>query len=128
MIIERCMMPAGKYYVGDLCYVINDSKTWSEVCDKTLTKQGKSIEGAFTLESGKRFAMFSTAYGDGEYYDMEGNSYGVDSGTIGCIKVEDINQDEIREDLGNIIEFPNDFYVKKNDGKLMFGKVWIDTK
>jgi len=126
MIIERCMMPAGKYYVGDLCYVMGN--VWSEVCDKTLTKEGKSIEGAFTLESGKRFAMFSTAYGDGEYYDMEGNSYGVDSGTIGCIKVEDINQDEIREDLGNIIEFPNDFYVKKNDGKLMFGKVWIDTK
>lgn len=126
MIIDK--MPAGKYYVGDLCYVINDSKVWSEVCDLTLTKQGKSIEGAFTLESGKRFAMFSTAYGDGVYNDQEGREYAVDSGSIGCIKVEDITEDEIREDLGNIIEFPNEFYVKKNGGELIFGRVWIDTE
>ena len=52
----------------------------------------------------------------------------MDSSSIGCIKVEDITEDEIREDLGNIIEFPNDFYVKKNVGELIFGKVWIDTE
>jgi hypothetical protein len=42
------------------------------------------------------------------------------------MKVEDI-KGEIREDLGNIIDFPNDFYVKNNGGELIFGRVWIDT-
>jgi hypothetical protein len=122
MIIDK--MPAGKYYVGDLCYVIDDE--WSEVCDLTMDKKGRSIDGAHTLKDGRRFAMFGTAYGDGEYYDTNGNSYSVDSGSIGCMKVEDI-KGEIREDLGNIIDFPNEFYVKNNGGELIFGRIWIDT-
>lgn len=130
MVIDK--MPAGKYYVGDLCYVINDDKVWSEVCEMTLTKAGRSIEGAFTLSSGKRFAMLSTAYGDGFYRDNEGQGYSVDSGTIGCIKVDDLTQEEQEDldkglDLGQVIDFPNDFYIKNNNGELIFGRVWIDT-
>jgi hypothetical protein len=122
MIIDK--MPAGKYYVGDLCYVID--KEWSEVCELTLDKRGRSIEGTHTLKDGRKFAMFGTAYGDGYYRDQEGQGYSVDSGTIGCMKVEDITE-EIDPTLGHVIDFPNDFYVKNNGGELIFGRVWIDT-
>jgi len=126
MIIDK--MPAGKYYVGDLCYVMGNE--WDEACNIMFDPtNGDPGEGVFSLKDGRKFAIFGTAYGDGVYNDQEGREYAVDSGSIGCIKVEDITEDEIREDLGNIIDFPNDFYViKKNGGELIFGKVWIDTE
>ena len=118
-------MPAGKYYVGDLCYVMHNE--WDEACKLMFDPMnGEGSDGTFTLKDGRRFAIFGTAYGDGVYDDQEGREYSVDSGSIGCIKVEDIRE-EIREDLGNIIDFPNDFYVKKNGGELIFGRVWINT-
>ena len=119
-------MPAGKYYVGDLCYVMHNE--WDEACNLMFDPMnGDPGEGVFSLKDGRRFAIFGTAYGDGVYDDQEGREYCVDSGSIGCIKVEDITEDEIREDLGNIIDFPNEFYVKKNGGELIFGRVWIKT-
>jgi len=56
-------MPAGKYYVGDLCYVM-DSDEWSQVC--SLIIQGeKLLDGEFELPDGRRFAIYSTHWGDG---------------------------------------------------------------
>ena len=119
-------MPAGKYYVGDLCYVMHNE--WDEACNIMFDPMnGEGSDGVFALKDGRKFAIFGTAHGDGCYDDQEGREYAVDSGSIGCIKVEDITEDEIREDLGNIIDFPNDFYVKKNGGELIFGRVWINT-
>ena len=81
------MMPAGEYYIGDLCYVMT-SEEWLEVCDLTI-QDSRLIEGEFQLKDGRKFAMYSTAYGDGTYYDHYGFSYSVDSGSIGCIRMED---------------------------------------
>ena len=116
-------LPAGKYYVGDLCYVMHNE--WDEVCKLTLADDYLD-QGCFKLGNGVRFAMLRTAYGDGCYEDREGREYAVDSGTIGCVKVDDITE-EVREDLGNIIEFNTDFYVSTNGQELRFGHVWIDT-
>lgn len=79
------MMPAGTYYVGDLCYYFDD-QVWDEVLSLTI-KGNDVIDGEFVLKNGTRFAMYSTAYGDGSYKDQVGRSYGVDSGTIGCVQV-----------------------------------------
>lgn len=118
-------MPAGKYFVGDLCYVMHNE--WDEACNLMFDPMnGDGSDGTFTLKDGRRFAIFGTAYGDGVYDDQEGREYPVDSGSIGCIKVEDLTE-EIDPELGHVIDFPNDFYVKKNGGELIFGRVWIDT-
>ena len=50
------MMPAGRYYVGDLCYVMHPQ--WSAVCN--LMFSGTSYDGEFQLENGVRFASLST--------------------------------------------------------------------
>mgnify|MGYP003347542378 CR=1 FL=1 len=100
------MMTAGEYYVGDLCYVMSDEE-WEEVCRLTTEGQ-KCISGEFTMADGRRFAMYNTAYGDGIYVDEKYMKYSVDSGTIGCIKVEDIKVDKYGErldTLGNIYKF-----------------------
>jgi len=86
------MMPAGEYYIGDLCYVMT-SEEWLEVCDLTI-QDSRLIEGEFQLKDGRKFAMYSTAYGDGTYYDHYGFSYSVDSGSIGCIRMEDIKDNK----------------------------------
>ena len=65
-------MPAGRYYIGDLCYVMHDE--WDEACTLFFptNQSGRGIEGEFTLKDGRRFASFTTAYGDGEYYNNQG--------------------------------------------------------
>ena len=119
-------MPAGRYYIGDLCYVMHD--VWDEFCDITI-KDHQCLEGEFTLADGRRFATLSTAYGDGTYRSNIGTDHSVDSGSIGCILVSDIrdNTYEDIESLGAIVEFDQPFEVSEDAGLLKFGHVQIET-
>ena len=133
------MMPAGEYYIGDLCYVMT-SEEWLEVCDLTI-QDTRLIEGEFQLKDGRKFAMYSTAYGDGTYYDHYGFSYSVDSGSIGCIRMEDIKDNKNASlgdtqnllDLGAIQNFDTDFVTGGGrgepgwEGLIQFGHVVIET-
>ena len=123
-------MPAGKYYIGDLCYVMHPE--WDEACALFFPPgaPGRGVEGEFTLKDGRRYASFGTAWGDGEYYNNTGTSHIVDSGSIGCIRVEDIRDntyDDI-EGLGAVVEFKEPFEVQKiGQGLIKFGHVEIET-
>ena len=125
------MMQAGKYYVGDLCYVMDDDE-WEQVCARTI-QGSKFADGEFELNDGRKFAIYGTSWGDGGYHDYYGNEYSVDSGSIGCIKVEDIKvekYDDI-ERLGAIVEFETDFVTdggrgtKGWNGIIQFGRIAI---
>jgi len=120
------MMKAGKYYIGDLCYVMNDE--WDEVCNLTISGN-EVLNGEFNLKDGRRFAMFTTRWGDGNYFDQHGKSYDVDSGSIGCILISDIDMKKERNFLsgGNVYDFDKDFEVFSKDGNITFGYVTIDT-
>ena len=129
------MMKAGVYYVGDLCYVIRDDD-WDEVCSITTTKT-ECLHGEFALSDGRKFAMYGTYWGDGEYCDQQKRRYLVDSGTIGCVLMSDITgrKNDIRlDDIfdtrgGQVIEFKEDFYTNRNeDGVIKIGHVVIDTR
>jgi hypothetical protein len=129
------MMPPGKYYVGDLCYVMNPE--WDEACNlffKDRNDRGCN-EGEFNLKDGRRFVSYMTKYGDGCYDDQFGNEYCVDAGLIGCIRVEDISDDlsekEIKR-LGNIVEFKQPFQcsggrVPEWNGIIRIGHLTIGT-
>ena len=123
------MMPAGKYYVGDLCYVMNDDE-WDQVCSVTIV-DNKCIDGEFNLPDGRRFAMYGTAWGDGVYKDLCDREFSVDSGTIGCIKVDDIKTEKYEHiaELGNFIDFDSDFvtYGSRKEGVIQFGRIHINT-
>ena len=121
------MMPAGKYYVGDLCYVM-DSDEWRQVCS-IIIKDNQCLDGEFELSDGRRFAIYSTAYGDGGYYDQYGHTYSVDAGSIGCILMSDIRANKYDNllDLGAILEFAEPFETGSQGGQLKFGHVIIDT-
>ena len=130
------MMPAGKYYVGDLCYVLHDE--WDECC--SLFFRGRNDhgcnEGEFNLKDGRRFASFNTQYGDGCYFDQQGREYGVDAGLIGCILVEDINAFNNANFTtgGQIVEFEAPFHCRGSDGDrrdwdgtIRIGHIHIET-
>lgn len=125
-------MPAGIYYVGDLCYVMDDE--WNEVCD-IIFDEGNLQEGEFMLLGGRKFSMFGTKWGDGSYNDQKGNTYLVDSGTIGAILLSDIDLKNKKNDIdgGNIISFKTDFDCSgggnnsKWNGIIRIGNILIDT-
>jgi hypothetical protein len=122
------MMPAGEYYIGDLCYVMH--KEWDEVCSlffKGNTKGGCN-QGEFVLKDGRRFAGYNTKWGDGEYRDQFNNRYLVDSGCIGCILVSDIvEMDKRNIELGNVIKMTKEFDTSNIDGLISFNNITIET-
>lgn len=118
-------MKAGTYYIGDLCYVMHPE--WDEFC--SLTISGNNVlDGEFNLKDGRRFATFTTKWGDGTYKDEQGREYGVDAGLIGCINVKDIAPSEL-ENLkdGHVVEFIQDFSTFSAGGIIRIGSICIDT-
>lgn len=120
-------MPAGRYYVGDLCYVMHD--VWDEVCDLMFPNSynGPGNYGKFKLKDGREFAVYPTAYGDGSYYDGKGREYWVDAGVIGCILESDIRDPSPTIEGGNVMDFDKDFDTWEDSGTICFGNVCIDT-
>lgn len=123
---NECVMPAGDYYIGDLCYVMHEE--WDEVCEeffKGRTDHGCN-EGELKLADGRRFVSFNTAYGDGTYNDQYGNYYHVDAGLIGCIKMADIRE-KVPFSGTNVVSFLKDFTCSSDGKRLRFGHIVIDT-
>ena len=120
------MMQAGEYYVGDLCYVLHER--WDEVCS-LIIKGNKCLDGEFELSDGTKFAIYSTAYGDGTYFDQGDNEYWVDAGSIGCVLLEDIDLSVEGNQImgGRVVDITHDFTTGSMDGVLKFGPVHIDT-
>jgi hypothetical protein len=121
------MMPAGKYLVGDLCYVMHPQ--WNEVCDLLFagrTDHGCN-QGEFTLANGVKFAIYNTAWGDGNYPDQQGNMYPVDAGSIGCIRVEDVDDPEAWMLGMTQHTFENDFETGTDGETISIGHVDVFT-
>jgi hypothetical protein len=130
------------YYIGDLSLVLDDNDwlTFCAVFDTTDDDPENYLDpDNFDLDvdgSGRPFAALKTAYGDGVYTDREGNSYSVDSGTIGLIKVSDILDtaklaNALNKGLGHLHDMGEEFYTCQcgnDNGVLYFGDiVEIDT-
>lgn len=108
---------AGKYYVGDLCYVHNE-----EMYEKAVLNDDE-VENVW---------FENTAYGDGSYFDQTGNTYFVDAGIIGICPVEMIKENNdwgvMKPGHGyNIVDFPEDFEVDGDNGIFTIGHIVIDT-
>jgi hypothetical protein len=123
---KSVLFDAGTFWIGDLCYVMSDE--WDEVCDLTI-QNNKCVGGVYQLANGRKFGMWYTAYGDGVYFDNNGNEYPVDSGSIGIILVEDISETGREEiNLGNVFKFETSFDTTCADGVFIFDNIHIDTR
>ena len=123
--MSKNIMPAGRYFVGDLCYVI--SSQWDDFCSKSLSRNKDPNNHIITLNTGVSVAFLHTMHGDGVYSDQFNNSYPVDAGLIGCIKIDDLIDPEADTSLGAIVEFDEAFECFSDNGVLHFGHISIDT-
>jgi len=124
--MSQTKFPPGKYYVGDLCYVISDAG-WDDFCKMTITDGGNVLDGYFKWKS-KFLWTHGTAYGDGCFLDQNGDEYSVDAGLIGVLPFELIDKHEYDiTDLGNVLEFFTPFTCDYDDGIFIIGHLKIDT-
>lgn len=80
--VSKFTAPPGKYYIGDLCYVLGD-----QVYDKVYGGQGYE-SGLYTHADGKHFFLVdNTAYGDGIYLGSDDKEFTVDAGILGITPV-----------------------------------------
>ncbi len=117
---------AGKYYVGDVSYVLSgrDYDLILEEGNFFNLKTSHQWNGKYR---GYPIFVGSTSYGDGVYDDNYDRQYFVDAGIIGIVPVEALVSKSNIE-LGNLIEFKNDFTVSYDNGIFRFGDVVVDTK
>jgi len=113
------MFKAGKYYVGDLCYVVEKHEDWMQLLNDTDYFRNDN-------QSYKGYPIFvaSTAHGDGTFHDQFDNKYAVDAGIIGIMPFEAIEKEGKG---GNIIDFKEDFEVVTAHGIFYIGDIKIDT-
>ena len=126
------MLPAGKYYVGDLCYFIPND-LWHKFINETEDTEGYQFKEGEGVFKGVPYAEYYTKYGDGRYPAIGSKSgdrdttLGVDSGSIGCMLINETTKD-YKTDGGFVEDFPNDFETYEFNGKLVFGHIEVETE
>ena len=117
----KTVLPAGKYYIGDPCYVIEGEK-W----DKFLIPYwGLNQGGVFDFDS-IPVCAFATQWGDGCFPASDGSILGVDAGIIGAIPLELCKSGDPTR--GTEVEFDSSFSCHREpNGKLWFGDFWVMT-
>ena len=109
-------LPAGKYYIGDPCYVIAEDR-WSDFCDASYPPgAGVNARGiAVTEFDGHPMYAHGTAYGDGSYLGSDGVSYGVDAGMLSVVPIALVSDMSEAKRLGSIVTFNHDFKADRDD-------------
>ena len=160
MIENNLMTAKFTYFIGDMCYVLTDDE-WDTLCAQVpskgdmlddiesedgydneffldverLSAYAVSLDGE-DYEAARPFVCFSTAYGDGQYNDLDGNPYAVDSGTIGMIDVRYISDSAkleraLQNGLGHLVETdspidPSESYY--DEGVITFGAMSVGVE
>ena len=124
------LLPKGKYFIGDLSYILPDD-IYEEYVVSSLSDG--AIVKIVTDEGEEYLSCFGFTFdGDGLFKDKAENEYSVDTGIIGIVQLynEDIASEARRlmeEGLAQIVEFEEEFGVSAETGVFNFGHVVIDT-
>ncbi len=124
------VLPAGKYWVGDPCYLIRQDD-WSYFCEVIISLDFEY----FSYKNLTKFFYFNTYYGDGVYpltkSSKEIAELGVDSGTLAIIPAglakEWAKHPDAKKQLGRFITVDKPFSVDYDNGIASFGDYVIDT-
>lgn len=115
-------LPPGRYYIGDPSYPFQD-ETWDRILDEL-----NLFSAELLTWQGRDFWAGSTKWGDGTYTDQNGVEYAVDTGQIGIIPLEIIDDPEGLEH-GTVIELKNSVHVEYDpkEGTFWIGPICIRT-
>lgn len=118
-------LPGGKYYIGDPCYIIDNSR-WDEFIEQFWGEDPRNPRGKFDFD-GLWCCVFNTLHGDGIYnLEPEGLMLPVDSGTIGAIPVGLITSGRVLEHT--LVKFDEPFMCQEVSGTLYFGGHKVNTR
>ena len=106
--------PAGSYYIGDLCYALDD-----KVYDSIFGQVGGYDDGVYKCKDDPNvfFMVASTAYGDGEYRGSDGRSFYVDAGILSILPLSCATQGT---EGGNVYTFKTPVECRMKGGKFTF--------
>lgn len=130
---NEMLMPAGKYWIGDPCYIFPNKGLMEDKWEELLDKVGIFDDIAYgELDNGKiKVWAAPTAYGDGYYVSENGKAFPVDAGLIGIVPLETVkyldNADSDLDYSGLFVEFTEPFIVEAVDGLFRFGHIVINT-
>lgn len=130
---NKMVMPAGKWWIGDPCYIFPHKGPMENKWDELLDEVDFFDKFSYgELDNGKiKVWAASTAYGDGRYVGSNGKAFCVDAGLIGIVPQETVDYlgktDNDLDYLGLFIEFNEPFIVESNNGLFHFGHIEIDT-
>lgn len=123
------MLPPGRYYIGDPCYVFS-SEDWDKVIDIKYAGRNDDPLTEFAVDD-KRMWCHPTAFGDGEFEGTDGDFYPVDSGTLGAVPIElvvgsiGVEQAETSDFVYVVMDSP--WQPTCIDGVFTFDHIEIDT-
>ncbi len=106
--------PAGKYWIGDICYCLND-----KVYDAIFGGFGYD-SGLYTHKDGGFFMVDNTSYGDGLYVGSDGFEYGVDAGIIGIVSEHLVDKNNSALDGGRFHTFKEPVKCTFKGGRFEF--------
>lgn len=123
---EENEIKAGEYYLGDPCYCFaHGTESWRE-----LLNSCRCFEYTMGILNNSYVLAFNTMYGDGTYIDNNGYNYPVDSGLIGLVPVNLIEENSTfskNNECGRIVEFKKDFICTNINGCMTFNDIIIET-
>lgn len=119
-IMKSVTIKAGKYYLGDPCYSLD--QTWNDVLKQTGCFRKLPVAEI----NGHQILGFKTAYGDGEYRSNTGRTFCVDAGMIGLVPVELAEKEDPFSTI--IVEFHEPTLCTNKAGLMKFGLIKIDTR
>lgn len=105
----KATLPPGKYYIGDVCYVLSPDHyyEWDVIHGFT--------DGLILLRPPTdAFVVAKTPWGDGAYIGSDGVWYGVDAGNIGIVPIH-MCQGKTTH-MGSVYEFSGNVKFEYNKG------------
>lgn len=123
-------MPKGKYFIGDLSYIL-PNEIYNNYIDSSVSEDSVV---RVTTESGKEFLSYFglTFDSEGVFKDNQGKKYKISTGMIGIVQLYDqdmiSNANRLMADgLAQIVEFDEEISVSSEAGIFYFGHIIVDT-
>ena len=118
------ILPAGRYFIGDICYALSDF-VYNEIWGDNFGFR----EGLYNHQKGT-FVMGRAMYGNGDYLGTDGRVYAIDSGIVGMVSWDLVDNKDCKS--GSVHEFSESIYFCiTGEGHFIFSsgkvKLVIDT-
>jgi hypothetical protein len=118
----KTTLPAGTYYIGDLCYALDDT-----LYDKVFGPQYEC--GLFTSLANPKHVFMMGNTDDGLYRGTDGKEYPVDAGIIGIASEATLDPKKAPYDGGSLYTFTSPVSVKLKEDKFIFyGEKYTDPR